>query len=28
VEGAEDSIIDGISAIEDKDINENDVVIG
>jgi N-acetylmuramic acid 6-phosphate etherase len=28
IEGAEDSIIDGINAIEDKDITENDVVIG
>ena len=28
VEGAEDSIVDGIAAIDEKDITENDVVIG
>lgn len=28
VEGAEDSIVDGMSAIDEKDITENDVVVG
>jgi len=28
IEGAEDVIADGISAVLDKDVNEHDIVIG